>query len=119
EAVATRNGNWFGEIASKFDTSRFKRLTETLSFPEYLERVRQRPQLAFSAYQRLYNMIVSAGVTTFERYRRTVTHYKFFDDDSIPIYGLDETLESLVKHIKGAADWYGTERRILLLHGPV
>lgn len=118
-ATETKTGGWFNELAPKFNKDRFKRLTETLSFPEYLERVKARPQLAFSAYQRLYNMIVSAGVSTFERYRRTVQHYKFFDDESIPICGLDETLEQLVKHVKGAADWYGTERRILLLHGPV
>lgn len=116
---AVTRGNWFNELAPKFNRGRFKRLTETMSFPDYLERVRLRPQLAFSAYQRLYNMVVSAGVSRFERYRRTVTHYKFFDDDVIPICGLDDTLEQLVKHIKGAADWYGTERRILLLHGPV
>jgi serine protein kinase len=109
EAVVTRSG-WFGDLAPKFNKGKFKKLTETLSFPEYLERVRQRPQLAFSAYQRLYNMIVGSGVTTFERYRRTVTHYKFFDDECIPICGLDDTLEQLVKHIKGAADWYGTEQ---------
>jgi serine protein kinase len=110
---------WFSDLSPKFNKTRFKKLTETMSFPDYLDKVRQRPQLALSAYQRLYNMIVGAGVTTSERYRRTVTRYKFFDDDQIPICGLDNTLESLVKHIKGAADWYGTERRILLLHGPV
>jgi serine protein kinase len=116
EATATRG--LFSELAPKFNRGRFKKLTETLSFQDYLERVSQRPQLAFSAFQRLYNMVVSPGVTTHEKYRKTVTRYKFFDDPSIPICGLDDTLESLVKHIKGAADWYGTERRILLLHGP-
>lgn len=117
EKVANRK--WFSELAPKFDQKRFKRLTETMSFADYLERVRRRPQLTYSAYQRLYNMIVGAGTETFERYRRTVTHYKFFDDANIPVCGLDHTLESLVKHIRGAAGWYGTERRILLLHGPV
>jgi len=117
-ATAERSG-WFNDLAPKFNRNQFKKLTETLSFPEYLERVKERPQLAFSAYQRLYNLIVAPGMTTHERYRRTVTHYKFFDDDQIPICGLEDTLEQLVKHIKGAADWYGTEKRILLLHGPV
>jgi serine protein kinase len=32
---------------------------------------------------------------------------------------LDDTLENLVKFIRGAAGGYGTEKRILLLHGPV
>ena len=109
----------FAALATKFNKTRFKRLTETMSFPDYLDRVHQRPQIAFSAHQRLFNMIMAAGIRTFERYRRTVTRYQFFDDETIPICGLDNTLESLVRHIKGAADWYGTERRILLLHGPV
>lgn len=109
----------FNSISQRFNKTRFKKLTETMSFSEYLDRVYRKPQLAYSAYQRLYNMIVGAGKETHEKYRKTVTRYKFFDDESLPICGLDHTLESLVKHIKGAAGWYGTERRILLLHGPV
>jgi len=64
-------------------------------------------------------MIMSAGSFEFEKYRKTLTHYNFFDDADIPIFGLEETLDSLVKFIRGAAGHYGTERRILLLHGPV
>jgi len=117
--MTTTTTNRFTELAKQFDRNRFRRLNETMSFPEYLDRVYNNPKLAFSAYQRLYNMIISAGTYTFERYRKTVTRYKFFNDPEIPIFGLEDTLEQLVKHIKGAADWYGTEKRILLLHGPV
>lgn len=113
------NKNWFSSISKNFDQKRFKTMTETMSFPDYLDRVRKAPQIAYSAYQRLYNMIVSPGVEKFERYRKTLNHYKFFDDASLPICGLEETIASFVKHIKGAAGWYGTEKRILLLHGPV
>ena len=35
------------------------------------------------------------------------------------VYGLDKPLMRLVAHLKSAAYGYGTERRVLLLHGPV
>src|SRR5581483_8737003 len=35
------------------------------------------------------------------------------------IYGLDRPLMNLVNTFKSAAKGYGTERRVLLLHGPV
>ena len=43
----------------------------------------------------------------------------FRSDKEIPIFGLEETLQDLVDFIHGAAGGYGTERRVLLLHGPV
>jgi serine protein kinase len=64
-------------------------------------------------------MIMAKGTSTFERYRKTYTRYHFFDDKETPIFGLEETLEGLVDFIHGAAGQYGTERRVLLLHGPV
>lgn len=109
----------FSRIAQRFNRDRFVKLSETCTFSDYLDRVMYRPSLAYSAYQRLYNMIIASGVKKFDRYRKTITKYNFFSDADIPIMGLEETLESLVKHIKGAADWYGAEKRILLLHGPV
>lgn len=107
------------DILTKFNASRFKKLHEEMTWDDYLIKVVNNPWLAYSAYQRLYNMIISKGVDKFERYRKTVTHYRFFDDREIPVMGLEDTIETLVKHIRGAAEWFGTERRILLLHGPV
>ncbi len=109
----------FEKLQTKFNKEKFNKLNQTMSFPEYLEMALNRPNLSFSAYQRLYSMIVSAGSHTYEKYRKTHTRYHFFDDPSIPVFGLDETLESLVKHTRGAAHFHGPERRILLLHGPV
>jgi serine protein kinase len=117
--VASRSGFNFSTLRNNFNRDRFVKLNETMTFGDYLDRVQKNPKLAYSAYQRLYNMIISSGVTKTDRYRRTITKYKFFNDPEIPIFGLEETLESLVKHIKGAADWFGAEKRILLLHGPV
>lgn len=119
ESFQQAAANSLRTLAAKFDVNKFKRENEEMSWGDYYDRVRQKPSLAFSAYQRLYNMIIGSGIKTFERYRKTVTHYNFFDDPQIPIMGLEETLDQLVRHIKGAAGWYGTEKRIILLHGPV
>lgn len=111
--------NAFEELGKKFNQGRFKKLTENLDFGDYLNRVMSNPKIAFSAYQRLYEMIILKGVEKYEKYRKTVTHYKFFDDPEITIFGLDKTLEQFVRHIHSAANQYDTERRILLLCGPV
>ena len=106
-------------LSSFFNKDQFKTLHEEMSFGEYLDRCYENPRLIRTAYQRLYDMIVSAGSHDFKKYRKTYTHYNFFDNADIPIFGLEETLENLVRFIRGAAGGYGTEKRILLLHGPV
>lgn len=109
----------FQKIASRFDRTRFKTLHEEISFPEFIDRVTANPRLARGAYQRIYDMIMRKGTDKFKKFRKTYTKYKFFDDPEIPIYGLEDTLQELVKFISGAAGGYGTEKRVLLLHGPV
>lgn len=111
--------NRLAQLAGMFDTEQFKTLNEEMSFAEYLDRVYQNPKLVRTAYQRIYDMIMAAGTSQFKRYRKTLTNYHFFNDPEVPIFGLEDTLNDLVKFIKGAAGGYGTERRILLLHGPV
>ena len=105
--------------AAKFNKDEFRSLHEEMSFGSYIDRVYENPFLIRTAHQRIYDMIMSKGTHTFERYRKSLTHYNFFDDEQIPIFGLEESLDSLVKFIKGAAGGYGTEKRVLLLHGPV
>lgn len=112
----TNNFNW---LMGKFDRSNFKLLNETMTFSEYLDKVEKSPKLIRTAYQRVYDMIMSKGTSTIKRYRKVYTHYNFFDDPKIPIFGLDEPLDKLVKFIRGAAGGFGSEKRVLLLHGPV
>lgn len=107
------------KLSSKFDKEKFKKLNEEMSFSEYLDLVYNRPRLARTAYQYLYDMIMSKGTSKVERYRKTYVHYNFFDNSDTPIFGLSETLHQLVQFFKGAAGGYGPERRVLLLHGPV
>jgi serine protein kinase len=106
-------------LSAGFNQNDWKILNETITFEEYLNKVESNPKLARSAYQRLYDMIISKGYTTKKKYRKTYIEYNFFSDPELPIFGLEQTLNQLVKFIKGAAGWYGTEKRVLLLHGPV
>jgi serine protein kinase len=107
------------KIAKNFNLDNFKNINEEISFDEYLDKCYKNPRLIRTSHQRIYDMIVSKGTHQFEKYRKTLVHYNFFDDQEIPIFGLEETIDNLMKFIKGAANNLGPEKRILLLHGPV
>ncbi|MEN8148229.1 MAG: serine protein kinase [Planctomycetota bacterium] len=93
------------------------------TFREYLDRVVGEPRIIRNSFQRLYEMILSYGYEEFTEHKEKLVRYHFFSDpmgdgdDSI--FGLSKALMRLVGHVKSAAAGYGTERRILLLHGPV
>src|SRR5437868_9256982 len=93
------------------------------SFDEYLDIVGDHPEVTRSAYQRLYDMIISHGTEEVYENKEKVPRYRFFTDFAArhgdAIYGLDRPLMHLVNAFKSAAKGYGTERRVLLLHGPV
>jgi serine protein kinase len=93
------------------------------SFEEYLDIVRDHPEVTRSAYQRLYDMILSHGAEESHEHKEKITRFKFFNDFATQqgdgIYGLDRQLMALVNAFKSAAKGYGTEKRVLLLHGPV
>src|SRR3984893_5076152 len=93
------------------------------SFDEYLDIVREHSEVTRTAYQRLYDMILSHGTEEVYENKEKVVRYKFFTEFAAQhgdaIYGLDRMLKSLVNAFKSAAKGYGTEKRVLLLHGPV
>ena len=105
------------------DQDNFRDLHWEGSFEDYLEIVHQDPKVARLAFERLYDMIVSYGQEEYTRNRETLTHYKFFDDPfengKDAVFGLDKPMIDLVRIFQSAARKYGTERRVLLLHGPV
>lgn len=83
------------------------------TFAEYLEIVKERPEVAQTAHSRIYNMIKDAGVEEIDGRKR----YKFFDSE---IYGLEDALERLVEeYFHSAARRLDVKKRILLLMGPV
>ena len=93
------------------------------SFNEYLSMVVEKPELARTAFQRLYDMISSYGFDTYVEYKKKIQHWKFFDDPldhgKDAVFGLDVHLMKLVNVIKAGAFKYGPEKRVILLHGPV
>src|SRR5438874_8480385 len=93
------------------------------SFDEYLDIVAEHAEVTRSAYQRLYDMILWHGTEVVYEQKEKITRYKFFTEFATQhgdaIYGLDRPLMHLVNAFKSAAKGYGTERRVLLLHGPV
>jgi serine protein kinase len=93
------------------------------TFEEYLDTVRQHPEITRTAFQRIYDMILSKGWYEYYDHKKRIIHYNFFDDvdgdGRDAIYGLDIPVMKLVNAFKSAAQRYGTEKRVLLLHGPV
>src|SRR5271167_2222601 len=93
------------------------------SLEEYFDVVQQHPEVTRTAYQRLYDMILAHGTEEVYENKEKVIRYKFFTEFAAKhadaIYGLDRPLMQLANTFKSAARGYGTERRVLLLHGPV
>lgn len=93
------------------------------TFFEYLDLVKKNPKLTRNAYQRMYDMIIEAGTEEYIDFKKQVIRYKFFDDlennGKDAVFGLDVQLMKLVNVLKAAALGYGTEKRVILLHGPV
>jgi len=93
------------------------------TFEDYLGLVTSDPRVSRNAFQRIYDMIMHFGHDRYTWMRDELVRYRFFDDPfengADAIFGLDRALMSLVDFFKSASHQYGTERRILLLHGPV
>jgi len=111
-------------IGERQNLEQFRRKTWEGTFEEYLDLVRENPRITRNAFQRVYDMIVSFDQDVYEPTRgEKRTHYTFFDDPMDngrdAVFGLDEWLEHLANAIKSAAQGYGIEKRVLLLHGPV
>ncbi|MHC4135345.1 MAG: PrkA family serine protein kinase [Planctomycetota bacterium] len=110
-------------IASAANPDEFRELNWAGSFGQYLDIVIEHPMVLRTAHQRLFDMILSFGREEIALNKERITRYQFFTDPlgdgQDAIYGLDKTLATLVDHFKSAAYGYGTERRVLLLHGPV
>ena len=111
------------QIASRQNLADYQKKHWTGTFAEYLDIVREDPSVTRTAYQRIYDMILSHGTEEVFVNKEKFVRYKFFDDPigngQDAIFGLDKTAMSLVNVLKSAANRYGTERRVLLLHGPV
>lgn len=83
------------------------------TFEEYLELVKERPEVAQTAHSRVYSMIKCSGLTERDGQRM----YDFFGKE---IFGLETAIERLVEeYFHPAAKRLDVRKRILLLMGPV
>lgn len=110
-------------VKSLQNTDEYQELRWEGSFEAYLDKVYETPKIARSAFQRVYDMVMSFGKEEYTEYKKRIIRYKFFNDPygngDDAIFGLDIHLMKLVQVLKAAARRYGTEKRVILLHGPV
>ena len=117
------SGSLVAQIASLQNYEEYQELHWEGSFEDYLNLVKEDPRVCRTAYQRLYDMILSHGKEEYIDNKKKITQYHFFTDarhgGADAIFGLDIPLQRLVNVFRSAALEYGTEKRIILLHGPV
>ncbi|MBI4705646.1 MAG: serine protein kinase [Deltaproteobacteria bacterium] len=111
------------KIGSLQDYDLYRQLTWEGSLEDYLNLVRERPEITRNAYQRIYDMIIRYGTEEYTDSKKKLVCYNFFKDEiedgKDAVYGLDIPLMRLVNVFHAAARGYGPEKRIILLHGPV
>ena len=119
----TRGQDIVSTIADRQDLDQFRKKNWVGTFEQYLDLVRENPRITRNAFARVYDMITSYGMETSEESGEKHPHYRFFDDPLDngldAVYGLEGALATLVNALKSAAQGYGIEKRVLLLHGPV
>jgi len=111
------------KIKNLHDSRVYQELSWEGSFEEYLKVVQKNPRVSRSAFQRIYDMILTYGYEEYYEYKKKIIHYRYFedpiDDGRDALFGLDLPLMKLVHIFQAAARRYGPEKRIILLHGPV
>jgi predicted Ser/Thr protein kinase/intein/homing endonuclease len=83
------------------------------TFAQYFEIASKKSQVARLSHERIYHMIMDAGVETT---RTSDTHYKFFSQE---IFGIEKPLQQIVDYFHSAAQRLEVRKRVLLLMGPV
>ena len=115
--------NILNAIANAQSPQEYQELNWEGSLEDYLKLVQDTPRVTRNAFQRIYDMILSHGMDEYSEHKKRITRYRFFRDDKYngrdAVYGIDQSLNHLVDIFKSASRNYGTERRVILLHGPV
>ena len=114
----------FKDVVSNWQKSQnYEDLTWSGSFEQYLGLVKEKPGITRNAFQRMYDMIMVGGTEEYVDVKKKIVRYKFFDDLAFDgkdaVFGLDISIMKLVNVLRSAALGYGTEKRVILLHGPV
>jgi serine protein kinase len=110
-------------IRENFKPEDFSHLHWSGTFQDYVDIVMKNPKVTRNAFQRVFDMIMSYGTSEYVEYKKDIIHYNFFGDPhnngKDAVFGIDVHLMKLVNFFKSASSGYGTEKRVLLLHGPV
>src|SRR6516225_6229250 len=115
--------NILSAIANLQSAQEYQELNWEGSLEDYLRLTQENPRVTRNAFQRIYDMILQHGVEEHVEHKKKMTRYRFFRDYAHngrdAVYGIDQSLTHLVDIFKSASRNYGTERRVILLHGPV
>jgi serine protein kinase len=110
-------------IKENYNQKDFSHLHWSGSFQDYVDLVTKDPRIARNSFQRIHDMIMTFGISNYTEYKKDITRYHFFDDPNNEgkdaIFGIDVHLMKFVNFFKAASRGLGTEKRVLLLHGPV
>ncbi|MCB0391811.1 MAG: serine protein kinase [Bdellovibrionales bacterium] len=114
----------FRDLISEFQSnSKYQDLTWTGNFDDYIKLVKENPKVTRNSFQRMYDMIIEKGTDEYIDVKKKIIRYNFFKDEAYngkdAVFGLDISLMKLVNVLRSAALGYGTEKRVILLHGPV
>jgi serine protein kinase len=85
----------------------------TITLDDYLKMVKKAPTIAATAHERIYNMIMAQGHKPGDQPEEI--SYNFFSDE---LYGMDRSLERIVRYFDAASQGHEIRRRILMLWGP-
>jgi len=83
------------------------------TFAQYFEIATKRPEVSRLSHERIYHMIMDAGVETM---RSGEPRYNFFSQE---IFGIEKPLQQIVDYFHSAAQRLEVRKRIMLLMGPV
>ena len=105
--TSQNSGSWVQKIAALQDAKTYQELHWEGSFEDYLELVRRSPRVTRTAFQRVYDMILSHGKTEYIDNKKKLVRYHFFSDEKFggkdAVIGLDVTLMKLVNVFTAAA----------------
>src|SRR5690606_22934053 len=107
-AASSNSGSMVATIAAMQDYDRYRDLAWEGSFEQYLQIVKQRPEVTRNAFQRMYDMVLSHGSEEYVDNKKKIVRYGFFSDPlgggKDAVYGLDIPLMRLVNVLKAAAN---------------
>ena len=62
------------------DLDKFRKFSWEGSFQQYVELIREKPEVTRNAFQRLYDLIQSYGTEEYVEFKKKITSYNFFKD---------------------------------------